>query len=149
MEAPRLYRRLGADTPEFKRFFYVLYICSSAPPQVPIQHAASTEFPATYPASGLLGIAGLSGNPECKRGVHFRTAPLEHDPEKWKPVFGKDHAQTKKTEEFGSTHLKQPLRLPDGGDHRTGRHESMGWPYWEDEGEEEFRWIGFSKSSLV
>jgi hypothetical protein len=21
---------------------------------------------------------------------------LEHDPEKWKPVFGKDHAQTKK-----------------------------------------------------
>jgi hypothetical protein len=20
---------------------------------------------------------------------------LEHDPEKWKPVFGKDHAQTK------------------------------------------------------
>jgi hypothetical protein len=21
---------------------------------------------------------------------------LEHDPEKWKPVFGKDHAQTKR-----------------------------------------------------
>jgi hypothetical protein len=21
---------------------------------------------------------------------------LEHDPEKWEPVFGKDHAQTKK-----------------------------------------------------
>jgi len=21
--------------------------------------------------------------------------PLEHDPEKWKPVFGKDHAQAK------------------------------------------------------
>jgi hypothetical protein len=21
--------------------------------------------------------------------------PLEHDPEKWKPVFGKDHAQTR------------------------------------------------------
>jgi len=24
-----------------------------------------------------------------------RKAPLEHDPEKWKPVFRKDHAQTK------------------------------------------------------
>jgi hypothetical protein len=23
---------------------------------------------------------------------------LEHDPEKWEPVFGKDHAQTKKLE---------------------------------------------------
>jgi hypothetical protein len=22
--------------------------------------------------------------------------PLKHDPEKWKPVFGKDHAQTKR-----------------------------------------------------
>jgi hypothetical protein len=22
--------------------------------------------------------------------------PLEHDPEKWKPVFRKDHAQTKR-----------------------------------------------------
>jgi hypothetical protein len=25
-------------------------------------------------------------------------SPLEHDPEKWEPVFGKDHAQTKKLE---------------------------------------------------
>jgi hypothetical protein len=24
----------------------------------------------------------------------FATYPLERDPEKWKPVFGKDHAQT-------------------------------------------------------
>jgi hypothetical protein len=23
------------------------------------------------------------------------TEALEHDPEKWKPIFGKDHAQTK------------------------------------------------------
>jgi hypothetical protein len=26
--------------------------------------------------------------------IHGRP-PLEHDPEKWEPVFGKDHAQTK------------------------------------------------------
>jgi hypothetical protein len=25
----------------------------------------------------------------------LQTMTLEHDPEKWKPVFGKDHAQTK------------------------------------------------------
>jgi hypothetical protein len=25
----------------------------------------------------------------------FKSAALAHDPEKWKPVFGKDHAQTK------------------------------------------------------
>jgi hypothetical protein len=28
-------------------------------------------------------------------GGSFKSAALEHDPEKWKPVFGKDHAQTK------------------------------------------------------
>jgi hypothetical protein len=27
--------------------------------------------------------------------VRIRSHPLEHDPEKWKPVFRKDHAQTK------------------------------------------------------
>jgi hypothetical protein len=29
----------------------------------------------------------------CGRSARARR--LEHDPEKWKPVFGKDHAQTK------------------------------------------------------
>jgi hypothetical protein len=24
--------------------------------------------------------------------LHFRRGAIEHDPEKWKPVFGKDHA---------------------------------------------------------
>jgi hypothetical protein len=27
--------------------------------------------------------------------VDVKTQVLEHDPEKWKPVFRKDHAQTK------------------------------------------------------
>jgi len=32
-----------------------------------------------------------------RRARHFqRTGSLEHDPEKWKPVFRKDHAQTKR-----------------------------------------------------
>jgi len=26
----------------------------------------------------------------------FDNRPLEHDPEKWKPVFRKDHAQTRR-----------------------------------------------------
>jgi hypothetical protein len=30
-------------------------------------------------------------DPPARAGL----ASLEHDPEKWKPVFGKDHAQTK------------------------------------------------------
>ena len=29
-------------------------------------------------------------------GDAFRARDLEHDPEKWEPVFGKDHAQTKR-----------------------------------------------------
>jgi hypothetical protein len=38
---------------------------------------------------------------------------LEHDPEKWIPVFGKDHAQTKKIErDCGSIQNYPVLRLP-------------------------------------
>jgi hypothetical protein len=29
-------------------------------------------------------------------GTPLKSALLEHDPEKWTPVFGKDHAQKKK-----------------------------------------------------
>jgi hypothetical protein len=29
-------------------------------------------------------------------------AGLEHDPEQWKPVFGKDHAQTKSLSDDGT-----------------------------------------------
>jgi hypothetical protein len=31
---------------------------------------------------------------EALKGVAMPTFILEHDPEKWEPVFGKDHAQT-------------------------------------------------------
>jgi hypothetical protein len=31
-----------------------------------------------------------------KMGRRFDRRALEHDPEKWKPVFRKDHAQTKR-----------------------------------------------------
>jgi hypothetical protein len=30
-----------------------------------------------------------------QRELRYNELHLEHDPEKWKPVFGKDHAQTK------------------------------------------------------
>jgi hypothetical protein len=33
----------------------------------------------------ILAVAGRAGRPHMG----------EHDPEKWEPVFGKDHAQTK------------------------------------------------------
>jgi len=38
-----------------------------------------------------------SSNCNSPAAVNFRNMipPLEHDPEKWKPVFRKDHAQTK------------------------------------------------------
>src|SRR5215510_6214953 len=39
----------------------------------------------------LSSIAAICAAPEA----------LEHDPEKWKPVFGKDHAQTKSLEILG------------------------------------------------
>ena len=29
-------------------------------------------------------------------GSRFKSGALEHDPEKWEPVFRKDHAQTKR-----------------------------------------------------
>jgi hypothetical protein len=40
------------------------------------------------PASSLTGIRS---SPSCKDFVF-----LEHDPQKWKPVFRKDHAQSKR-----------------------------------------------------
>ena len=32
---------------------------------------------------------------QSEPGSVLKSAALEHDPEKWKPVFGKDHAQTR------------------------------------------------------
>jgi len=37
----------------------------------------------------------LSETPRVMVNRALRIATLEHDPEKWEPVFGKDHAQTK------------------------------------------------------
>jgi hypothetical protein len=48
-------------------------------------------------------VDGKAANRFTKKGQRQRAAPcdnlttpsaLEHDPEKWVPVFGKDHAQT-------------------------------------------------------
>ena len=39
------------------------------------------------------GVVAIRG--EIERGHGARTCSLEHDPEKWKPVFGKDHAPPK------------------------------------------------------
>jgi len=37
---------------------------------------------------------GQTAPASCDRGKEEVGADLEHDPEKWKPVFRKDHAQT-------------------------------------------------------
>src|SRR5439155_4593589 len=53
------------------------------------------------------------------RGVRFLAhrhadgaAALEHDPEKWEPVFGKDHAQTKKFMTFSVAVQDTAIRFP-------------------------------------
>ena len=40
---------------------------------------------------------------------------LQHDPEKWLPVFGQDHAQTRKGGTEGGSPLGAPPRLSPGG----------------------------------
>jgi hypothetical protein len=46
-----------------------------------------------WPLGGLvLALAGKHCTP--RRVMVFKRPQPEHDPEKWKPVFGKDHAQT-------------------------------------------------------
>ena len=45
---------------------------------------------------GALGIDDSQRRAEPEAGSTDRLQDLEHDPEKWEPVFRKDHAQTKK-----------------------------------------------------
>jgi hypothetical protein len=44
---------------------------------------------------GLGSLAIKGGTGEGNKVRTRRVLALEHDPEKWIPVFGKDHAQTK------------------------------------------------------
>ena len=52
---------------------------------------------ANHAPRGIVRVAFCCFSPDA--AAHHRAAfvdfGLEHDPEKWKPVFGKDHAQTK------------------------------------------------------
>jgi hypothetical protein len=44
-------------------------------------------------------ITGIDRRPLNKAGMDIRNNPfryLQHDPEKWEPVFREDHAQTKR-----------------------------------------------------
>ena len=43
----------------------------------------------------VLAKALTGGGQLARRFDRFHSGLLAHDPEKWKPVFGKDHAQTK------------------------------------------------------
>src|SRR3990167_5763843 len=61
----------------------------------------SVRIPAK-PAHALVQADGFAGRSRGRFGrrvtsvrcVNERRRELEHDPEKWEPVFGKDHAQT-------------------------------------------------------
>jgi hypothetical protein len=55
---------------------------------------------------------------------------LEHDPEKWKPVFGEDHAQTKRLEsEFHAIEQdsrgRKPRRQGPSAERRKGGLQAM------------------------
>jgi hypothetical protein len=58
------------------------------------KHAPQSEFPPQ--AAAIDDRVGVEGHGVTSGGRRSRSgARLEHDPEKWEPVFGKDHAQTK------------------------------------------------------
>jgi hypothetical protein len=54
-----------------------------SPPVVNICHVHRTAIPL------------ITGEPLVFDGAVIRFSLIEHDPEKWEPVFGKDHAQSK------------------------------------------------------
>jgi hypothetical protein len=41
-------------------------------------------------------LSDIFGRPVGAHATTMRACDLEHDPKKWKPVFGKDHAQTRR-----------------------------------------------------
>src|SRR4029077_14380820 len=69
-----------------------------------------------------LMVARLGGQPRSGLArACVRTRPLSmlaHDPEKWKPVFGKDHAHAKKDTKRGMR-APQPDQLPAGHSERA------------------------------
>jgi hypothetical protein len=45
---------------------------------------------------GVPNVEAMLSEPYCVRAKEIRALFfVEHDPEKWEPVFGKDHAQSK------------------------------------------------------
>jgi hypothetical protein len=44
--------------------------------------------------SGAVFELKFRNEPRATQRRNFKSAVLEHDPEKWKPVFGKDHVPT-------------------------------------------------------
>src|SRR3954451_23823864 len=65
------------------------------------------------------------GERGCKSNVDART--LKHDPEKWLPVFGKDHAKTKEVErDDDSKRSHRALRLRSERDRRGFLEEGDG-----------------------
>src|SRR5271154_2516897 len=81
------------------------------PGALPSDHASrqtlnttAMRLPFGHSQVGLFFIVGSAGKTACIQDCphwsgslitgRFAASSLEHDPEKWMPVFGKDHAQT-------------------------------------------------------
>src|SRR6266849_9472918 len=56
------------------------------------------------------------------KGLLARNDRLEHDPEKWVPIFRKDHAQTKKIERDDDSRKSHPALVKDPDDHGQYRY---------------------------
>ena len=94
-----------------------------------------------------------SGQPEAKatpaaiapvafafRGFALTREPLARDPEKWEPVFGKDHAQNKNLErddDWNKSHPAQPCPAAHGG--RVAVAKASGLLFATDDGPETWR----------
>jgi hypothetical protein len=60
-----------------------------------MEHRFKTKMPGADPSQGFR--FRLRDVPEEKN--FNKISILEHDPEKWNPVFGKDHAKTEKSDQ--------------------------------------------------
>ena len=63
--------------------------------------AMKMELSLTAPRDGKVATVNVAAGDQVDEGALLVQLEEEHDPEKWEPVFGQDHAQTKRGEEHG------------------------------------------------
>jgi hypothetical protein len=84
-----------------------------------MQRAAGKQFVVHSPTA--------AASPPMRNSARRTAWPLEHDPEKWVPVFRKDHAQTKKIERDDDSKKSHPVLMGKfDGEVGSGTPTSMG-----------------------